>query len=227
MGEAILRAEGLTKEFEQKGGEMSPVVKGADIELPAKKLIALVGPSGSGKSTLVSMLSGLDKPTSGRILYAGEDLAKWPEARLARFRRENIGLVFQTWELIPTLTGFENVCLPLYPTSLSMKKIRTRASELIKRVGMFDRTFDYPRAMSGGEQQRIAVARALMNAPKILFADEPTANLDDENAKNILDLLKEQSRSGTCVLLATHDKSLERYADFVYQLKAGRLSKKS
>ena len=226
MGEVILNGEGLTKEFEQKGGEVAPVIKKADIELAAGSLTVLVGPSGSGKSTLIGILSGLDRPTSGRILYAGEDMAKWPEARLARFRRENVGFVFQTWELIPILTGFENVCLPLYPSSMGTRKIKARASELLKRVGMIDRAFDYPRSMSGGEQQRVAVARALMNSPKILFADEPTANLDEENAKKILDMLEEQSRSGTCVVLATHDRSLERYADSVYQLKSGRLSRK-
>ena len=184
-------------------------------------MLAITGPSGSGKSTLLGLLAGLDRPTSGRVLLDGHDLSALGEDERARLRSERVGFVFQSFHLIPTLTALENVQVPL---ELRGEDARGRAAELVERVGLKDRAHHYPAQLSGGEQQRVAVARAFVNRPKLLFADEPTGNLDAANGQNVVALLAELNREiGTTVVLVTHEPELAARADRVLRLRDGTI----
>jgi len=218
----LIEAKNLTKEYIRGKKEVVTAVNDVDLQIQRGKLIMVTGPSGSGKSTLLNILSGLDKPTEGKVIYNDEDISGWDEERLAQFRQDHIGFIFQNWELIRTLTALENIESPLYPVKIKSKEIRTRAISLLKQVGLWDKVDNYPDELSGGEQQRIGIARALVGKPRIIFADEPTGNLDVDNAASVMRLLKSFTKRDTSILVVTHNEDLKRYADTSYKMSAGR-----
>jgi putative ABC transport system ATP-binding protein len=204
------------------GGRPVDVLTGVSLDVPAGQFLAIAGPSGSGKSTLLGLIAGLDQPTSGRITVAGVDITRLGEDALARFRRDTIGYVFQAYHLLPTLTALENVAVPL--ELAGDHDALPRAVALLAEVGLADRAHHYPVQLSGGEQQRVAVARAMARRPRLLLADEPTGNLDSSTGKQIIELLVElnTNRSSTLVLV-THDAALAGCADRVVTLRDGRV----
>ena len=213
----MIRVVGLTKSIATATHRVD-ILKGIDFEIPRGQFAAIMGPSGSGKSTLLGLLAGLDSPTTGNIFLDGEDIAGLEEDRLAVLRGRKIGVVFQSYHLIPTLTAEENVLLPFELSGTASSRTGTygpaRAAELLESVGLLDRRDHYPVQLSGGEQQRIALARAFMVRPPILLADEPTGNLDSHNGRHILDLLMSlNKREGTTLVLVTHDQTLAAHAD--------------
>ncbi|MHA2307048.1 MAG: ABC transporter ATP-binding protein [Candidatus Hodarchaeales archaeon] len=218
----LIEAKGLTKEYIRGKQEMVIAVNDVDIEIPKGSLVMVTGPSGSGKSTLLNILSGLDMPTEGKVIYEDENIADWDEEKLSAFRQGNVGFIFQNWELIRTMTALENIESPLYPMKLKTKEIRTRSISLLKQVGLWDKADNFPDELSGGEQQRIGIARALVGKPRIIFADEPTGNLDLDNAASIMRLLKSFTKRDTSILVVTHNEDLKRYADSSYKMSSGR-----
>jgi putative ABC transport system ATP-binding protein len=218
--EPILRCESLSKTY-PSGGRDLIVLDGITFDLEPAGFLALLGPSGSGKTTLLGLLAGLDQPTSGRVRLDGQDLALLSEDERARLRRDKIGFVFQSFHLIPTLTARENVEVPL---ELRGEDGRARATALLTRVGLADRGHHYPAELSGGEQQRVALARAFVHGPRVLFADEPTGNLDAANGALVISLLAELNReTGTTLVLVTHDLDLAKKAGRVIRLSHGAL----
>jgi putative ABC transport system ATP-binding protein len=205
------------------GGEMIPVLKDMSFEIASGEWIALMGPSGSGKSTLLGLLAGIDQPSSGTLVIEGQEITQMREQPLARLRNQKIGIVFQSFNLIPTLTAQENVEVPLYITDRRCDASRL-AKEMLEMVGLTDRLKHRPHQLSGGQQQRVAIARALVTQPKILLADEPTGNLDSVNGEQILHLFQNlQQRLGLTVIIATHDQAVAACADRVLRLHDGQL----
>lgn len=200
------------------------VLKGVNLEIADDQFVALMGPSGSGKSTLLGILAGIDSPTSGEIYIYGKDISKKNEDQLAQFRNENVGIVFQAYNLIPSLNAIQNVKAPLYAgkTKMTSNEIDKRAKEMLEIVGLAHRETHKPGEMSGGEQQRVAIARALINNPKILIADEPTGNLDAKTGKDILDLfLKINKEMHLTIVMATHNNEIAELADRVIKISDG------
>jgi putative ABC transport system ATP-binding protein len=198
------------------------ILSGVSLAVETGEAVALVGPSGSGKSSLVMVAAGLEAPTSGRAIVAGQDIARLGEDALARFRRGNVGIVFQSFHLIPTMTALENVAVPLELASVRNGFERARAE--LETVGLSARVHHYPAQLSGGEQQRVALARAMAPRPKVLFADEPTGNLDTETGVEIADLLFAlQARARTTLFLVTHEEALARRCHRILRLKDGRI----
>jgi len=192
------------------------------LQLRAASSTAIVVPSGSGKSTLLALCAGLDQPSSGTVLINGVDLTGLGEDQRARLRNEQVGFVFQSFQLIPTLTAIENVMVPL--ELRGGKQVRERGMELLQKVGLAERWSHYPAQLSGGEQQRVALARAFINRPSILFADEPTGNLDTETSHNIVEaLFKLNAENGTTLVLVTHDLEIATRAQRVVRLRSGRV----
>jgi putative ABC transport system ATP-binding protein len=215
---SILRCESLARSYVSGGREIT-VLRDITFDLEAGGFLAVTGPSGSGKSTLLGLLAGLDRPTRGRVVLGGRDLAALTEDERAGVRALAVGFVFQSFHLIPTLTARENIQVPL---ELRGEDGRARAEELLGRVGLGDRGHHYPAQLSGGEQQRVAVARAFAHHPQILFADEPTGNLDAANGQNVVALLGELNREqGTTLVLVTHDPDLAGSARRVIRLRDG------
>jgi putative ABC transport system ATP-binding protein len=210
----MLVARDLTKEFDS-GTHHLTVLRDVNFEISQGDFVAIVGPSGSGKTTLLGLLAGLDTPTKGKVVLDGADLTAMSEDERAQLRGEKVGFVFQTFQLIPTLTALENVQVPLELRGEA--RSAERARELLERVGLVDRLDHLPTQLSGGEQQRVAIARAFVNRPRILFADEPTGNLDGATGAKIVALLEELNReSGSTIVLVTHDRSLaERTARLI------------
>src|SRR5438105_4102892 len=210
---AILEARDITKIIDT-GTHRVEILRGIDFDVPAAQFVAIMGASGSGKSTLLGLLAGLDAPTAGRIIVDGTDITGLSEDHLAVVRGRKIGFVFQSYQLIPTLTAEENVLLPHELTGGEVKSGIERAQSLLKNVGLEDRMDHYPVQLSGGEQQRVALARAFMVKPPILMADEPTGNLDSVNGAHVLDLLISlNEQEGTTLVLVTHDQALASRAD--------------
>jgi putative ABC transport system ATP-binding protein len=202
------------------------IIRDISFEIPDRQFTAIMGPSGSGKSTLLGLLAGLDWPTSGKIEIDGVDITGLAEDEMAVLRGRKLGFVFQAYHLIPTLTAIENVMLPMEMIGDERDGALTRATYLLKSVGLDERGTHYPTQLSGGEQQRVALARAFMMKPSILFADEPTGNLDSTNGKHILELLwKLNKDEGTTLILVTHDDSLAARADRRILLNDGRIVK--
>ena len=218
---AFIEINNLTKTY-LSGGQSLTVLDHVSFCLDQGESCAIVGPSGSGKTTLLGLCAGLDLPSSGSISLHGTQLHQLNEDDRARFRSENIGFIFQSFHLIPTLTALENVLVPLELRGLNPKN--EEASDLLHQVGLGDRGHHYPSQLSGGEQQRVAVARAFINRPKILFADEPTGNLDEETGARIVQMLLEmKKRSGTNLILVTHDPALAHKAGRILRFQSGRL----
>ncbi|GKS64331.1 ABC transporter ATP-binding protein [Nitrospira sp.] len=208
------------------GGRSITVLDHVSFEIPAKQTVAIVGPSGSGKSTLLGLMAGLDRPTSGSIELDGSDITTMAESRMARFRREKVGYIFQSFHLIPTLTAMENVAVPLELSG--EQRADERAADLLAAVGLDDRMGHYPVQLSGGEQQRVAIARAFACRPPILLADEPTGNLDSSTGAHIVELLLALHRDhGTTLVLVTHDPALATSMQRVLSLRDGRLESDS
>lgn len=218
----MIRVENLTMQL-RGGGHVVSILKGLNFEVPHKQMVSIVGPSGSGKSTLLGLLAGLDKPTAGSIRLNGQEITTWTESQLAHFRRQNIGYLFQSFHLIPTLTALENVMLPLELSSDGAAQARAR--DLLEAVGLQDREGHYPTQLSGGEQQRVAVARAFACRPPILLADEPTGNLDSATGQLVIDLLLRLHRDqGSTLILVTHDSSLAEQTERIITLHDGTIA---
>jgi putative ABC transport system ATP-binding protein len=204
----MLAVRNLTKEYRSGGGALA-VLKNVSFDVAAGETLAIVGPSGSGKTTLLGLLAGLDTPSSGAVLLGGTDLSSLDEDARAKLRGDRVGFVFQSFQLVPTLTALENVQVPLELRGVGGSDARAR--DLLERVGLGSRTHHFPTQLSGGEQQRVAIARAFVNRPRVLFADEPTGNLDGATGLRIVELLEQLNREdGTTVVLVTHDPALAR-----------------
>jgi putative ABC transport system ATP-binding protein len=205
----------------QSGGQPLTILHPLSLQVPRGQTLAIIGPSGSGKSTLLGLIAGLDAPSGGHILIDGVDITALDEDTLARLRGEKIGFVFQFFHLVPSLTALENILVPM--EIAGRRDARPRAQALLDEVGLHDRGHHYPSQLSGGEQQRIAIARALANDPPLILADEPTGNLDSNNGRHILDLLLQAGRArGATLVLVTHDPSVAAVADARLTLRDGR-----
>jgi putative ABC transport system ATP-binding protein len=219
----MVDVRGLTKVIETPRHRVE-ILRGIDLVVPKGQFLAILGASGSGKSTLLGLIAGLDSPTAGQILLDGQEITRLSEDRLAVLRGTTIGFVFQSYQLIPTLTAEENVLLPYELAGVNGFDGRRRARELLDNVGLADRRDHYPVQLSGGEQQRVALARAFVLRPPILLADEPTGNLDSSNGRHVLDLLLAmRAEHGTTLILVTHDHQLAARADRHIVLQDGRI----
>ena len=219
----ILQVSNLTREF-KSGNKTLTVVNNINFSIQEKTSCAIVGPSGSGKTTLLGLCAGLDRPSSGNVILNGTNLSPLNEDERAAVRNKHVGFVFQTFQLVPTLTALENVMVPLELRGDATRNVRIRALELLKEVGLEDRSHHYPTQLSGGEQQRVAIARAFINEPKILFADEPTGNLDSETGTHIEELIFNlNTQLGTTLILVTHDLELANKCSRIIKLKNGQL----
>jgi putative ABC transport system ATP-binding protein len=222
MTDDILRVEHLSKVFKSGDHEVS-VLSDISFAVRGGATCAILGPSGSGKTTLIAICAGLERPSAGSVIFDGVALHKSTEEELARLRNRSVGFVFQNFQLLSSLTALENVMVPA--EIRGENHARARAADLLKQVGLGDRLHHYPIQLSGGEQQRVAIARAFMNQPKILFADEPTGNLDADTAREIIKLLFDLNATcGTTLVLVTHDRELSRHATRTIRLRGGRLA---
>jgi putative ABC transport system ATP-binding protein len=223
MAEDIVSLKGIAKTF-YRGKEPIPVLDKLDLDVPGGSFEALMGPSGSGKSTLLNIIAGLDRPSSGTVRVAGSELSKMSDAQLAKWRSENIGFVFQSFNLIPVLTAAQNVELPLLLTSLGGAERKKRVATALRLVGLEDRMNHYPRQMSGGQEQRVAIARAIVNDPKIIVADEPTGDLDRKSADDVLTLMEKLNKDlGKTIFMVTHDPAAAERAGVQRKLDKGAL----
>jgi putative ABC transport system ATP-binding protein len=219
--DAVVELIGVSKEFWRDKIEI-PVLTNTTLHIPRGDFVAIMGPSGSGKSTLLNLCAGLDRPTTGQVIVNGQDLGELGEAGLSKWRSENLGFIFQMYNLMPVLTAQENVELPLLLTPLSRRERREHAIASLKIVGLADRADHLPRQLSGGQEQRVAIARALANDPVLLLADEPTGNLDATSAQDVLDLLVQLNEQfGTTVIMVTHDPKAARRAKRLLHLEKG------
>lgn len=220
----FVKAENLWKEFPTGKDETLQVLKGVDIEIKQGEIVVIIGPSGSGKSTLLHILGGLDRPTSGLVSVGGNNIFTFSEEERATFRNTKLGFIFQFHHLLPEFTALENVAMPGLVKGESLKSVRPRAELLLTEVGLAERLDHKPSELSGGEQQRVAVARALMNDPLLVLADEPSGNLDEENGLKLHRLLVDLAKKrGLTFLIATHNPDLTRRGDRVMKLGDGKL----
>jgi putative ABC transport system ATP-binding protein len=216
---AILSGKDLSKKY----GDLE-VVKGVSVSVKRGEFVCLVGKSGCGKTTLLSLLSGLERPTGGEVVLDGKEITRASEDELALFRRENVGFIFQSFNLIPTLSAWENVALPLFPVKITGEERKRRATELLEKMELSHRIDHLPSALSGGEKQRVAIARALVNHPKILFADEPTGNLDSATGDTIIHILKRlHTEENVAILMVTHETELAKNADRLIRMHDGEV----
>jgi putative ABC transport system ATP-binding protein len=223
----LIKARDLHRDY-QLGEHHLAVLRGVNLEIEAGEMIALLGRSGSGKSTLLNLIGGLDRPTSGSIEVDGHELSALSRAELSLYRRTTVGFIFQSFNLVPRLRAWENVSLPLVFSGFGRTERRKRAMELLERVGLLERADHRPSQLSGGEQQRVAVARALVNNPKMLLCDEPTGNLDTATSVEIMDLINQTYRDGSTVLMVTHDPELaEQHATRILRMSDGHLEERS
>lgn len=220
----IVQIRQLTKSY-HRGGQAVPVLANISLDIMARDFIALMGPSGSGKSTLLNLIGGIDKPDSGSLKVNGTDIAALPEAELADWRASNVGFIFQFYNLMPVLTAFENVELPLLLTGLSRSQRQERVELALSMVGLTDRMEHYPSELSGGQQQRVAIARAFITDPVLLVADEPTGDLDRESADDILAMLARlNGEMGKTIIMVTHDPHAAKSAHSIRLLEKGELN---
>ena len=223
---AVVELENLEKSY-RLGKVTVNALRGVTLKLRQAEFMVIMGPSGSGKTTLLNIIGTLDKPSSGRALVDGEDITRMNDAQLTRLRRHKIGFVFQFHNLIPVLTALENVELPLITSGVKRKESKDRAIELLRRVGLQDRTDHLPDELSGGEQQRVAVARALANHPRIVLADEPTGDLDTQTGFEVVQLMHSMAKQeGSSVVVVTHDPVVAERADRLVEMRDGRITEK-
>ena len=223
MSEMLLSARGLTKTYVM-GKRSLEVLRGVDVDIARGDFLALRGASGAGKSTLLHLIGGLDTPNSGEIIFNGQSFNDFSESKLTSFRNRSVGFVFQSYHLLPELTALENVCLTARIARIPADVAKTRATELLARVGLKDRLDHKPSELSGGEQQRVAIARALINEPVLLLADEPTGNLDSRTGGEIMELLQSlRMEKQTTLIIATHDAKVAALAPRVIELVDGRI----
>jgi putative ABC transport system ATP-binding protein len=219
----MIQAENLTKRYEAKRAVQA--LRGVSLNVARGEMVAIMGPSGCGKSTFLNIIGGLDRPTGGSILVDGIDLSGLDDDALARLRRQKIGFIFQSFNLLPTLTALDNVALPLHLAGIRGKEAVRRSAGLLKTVGLADRLDHLPDELSGGEQQRVAMARALALQPPVILADEPTGNLDSESAKQVLSLLRQmQEQFATTVVMMTHDPTAAGFCSRILRMRDGRLT---
>ncbi len=224
MGESIIKAINVQKEYRREGNIIRALVD-INLDISAGEVVFITGPTACGKTTLLNVLSGLDLPDDGQIILDGENIARAGEDRLSNIRRQKIGFVFQDFNLIETLTGIENIEALLWPTVLSNKEIENRSIQALRDVDLLERKDHYPRQMSGGEKQRIAIARAIVHQPRVLFADEPTGNLDPTTEGEIMKLIRKLNQDmGTTMVIVTHQEKLLQFADRVVQMDKGRIA---
>ena len=220
----LVRIEHLTKSY-RRGGQIVPVLEDLTFEIPAGAFIALMGPSGSGKSTLLNLIAGIDKPDSGVLRVGGVDIASLGEAELADWRAEHVGFIFQFYNLMPVLTAFENVELPLLLTQLGARERKEHVETALAMVGLTDRMDHFPSELSGGQQQRVAIARAIITDPTILVADEPTGDLDRVSAEEVLGLMDRlNAELGKTIVMVTHDPHAAERARVIRRLEKGVLT---
>lgn len=219
----IIIAENVYKEY-GSGRSLIEALHDINLRVYEGEFLVVVGPSGSGKTTLLNVLSGLDKPTKGRVLLDGIDLISIDEDFLPAIRREKVGFIFQDFNLINNMTALENVMAPILVSDMKRSEVLEKATDLIRQIGLIDRKDHLPKHMSGGEQQRVAIARALVNDPKVVFADEPTGNLDTTTGAEIMKLLRDINKSrGTTFIVVTHEEKLIQYGDRIVYLEDGRI----
>ncbi len=220
--ELFVRTRMLVKHFEM-GNSLVRALDGVDLEIATNSFIVVMGPSGSGKSTLLYLIGGLDRPTTGEIVINGQHLEQLDENQLAQFRRRTVGFIFQSFNLIPSLSALNNVTFPMQFARVPLRERLSKAQGLLERVGLSERSQHKPTELSGGQQQRVAVARALVNDPQLILADEPTGNLDTTSGNNIARLLSDLHRSGRTVIVVTHDPRMLRYATHTVYLLDGKI----
>ena len=224
MNDKLITANNLIKSYQNNKNVKLEVLKSVSLEIISKNISVIIGASGAGKSTLLHLLAGLDRPDAGNVLYNELDIFKFSDDKLANFRNKNVGLVFQFHHLLPEFTALENVAIPQMIEGKSLNEASKRAKELLEGVGLTERIDHKPAELSGGEQQRVAVARALANDPEIIFADEPTGNLDSANSDAIHNLIVElRDKYKKTFVIVTHNKGLVKLADKVFEMKDGKL----
>jgi len=227
MNEIILQTKNIFKSFQTTKKIKLNVLKGISLEIQKEKITVIVGASGAGKSTLLHLLGGLDRPDSGEIIYDDKNIFDFSDDKLAKFRNKNVGFVFQFHHLLPEFTAVENVLIPQLIDGTNLAKAKIHSEELLNTVGLNERLYHKPAELSGGEQQRVAVARAMANHPKIIFADEPTGNLDSANSEEIHKLILDlKTNLGVTFVIVTHNQSLVNLADQIYEIKDGKIALK-
>jgi len=222
MAEPLIRVTGLWKTFAM-GRVTVNALAGVDLEVELKTMGVVMGPSGSGKSTLLHLIGGLDRPTRGQIQVGGQSINSLDENSLAVYRRRTVGFIFQSFNLIPSMSALENVSFPMRFARIPRRQRQSRALDLLQRVGLAERAYHKPTELSGGEQQRVAIARALVNDPHLILADEPTGNLDTASGVSIMQLLSDLHKSGRTVLVVTHDRRMTGFANNTIHLLDGRV----
>jgi putative ABC transport system ATP-binding protein len=221
MNNPVIQIEHVNKEFATDAGPVR-ILRDVSVQVNPGEFVAIVGPSGSGKSTLINMLTGIDRPTSGRVTVAGTSLNQLDENQMARWRGKNIGVIFQFFQLLPSLSLLENVMLPMdFCNTYPVHERESRARQLLDLVGLADQVHKLPNAVSGGQQQRAAIARALANDPPLLVGDEPTGNLDSKTAEQVFEMFSEMSQRGKTLVLVTHDRELAKRIPRVVRVQDG------
>lgn len=220
----LIEIKGLTKKY-RLGQEVITALDNVDLTIEEGEFLCILGTSGSGKSTLLHIMAGLEKATRGEVLIKGVSLTKMKERKMAGFRRKHMGFIFQSYNLISSLTAAENVALPLIFDGIRKKEREKRSLQLLIQMGLKNRLKNKPTEMSGGQQQRVSIARALVNSPKILFADEPTGNLDSKTTKEIMEILKDKvNSSGVTLIMVTHDLEIAQYGDRIIHMRDGKIT---
>jgi putative ABC transport system ATP-binding protein len=219
----VIELEGLTKIY-QMGKLEVPALRGVDLIVQAHEFVAVMGPSGSGKSTLMNIIGCLDKPTAGRYVLDGTEVSEMTDNELAEVRNRKVGFVFQTFNLLPRMTGLRNVELPLIYAGVGAKERRERAMAAFKMVDLENRALHRPNELSGGQRQRVAIARALINNPSIIFADEPTGNLDSKTGDEIMAIFQRLNEQGATIMLVTHEPDIARHARRIISIRDGRIT---
>lgn len=218
----LLKLENVSKIY-RPNAQPIQALKKVNLEIDKGEFVAIMGPSGSGKSTLMHIAGCLDVPTSGKVIFEGTDVSKLDESDLAKIRNKKVGFVFQTFNLLPRTTALENVMLPLIYAELSHQQMKAAAIKVLKAVGLSERIYHFPNQLSGGEQQRVTIARALVTNPTIIFADEPTGNLDTESGKEIMKILEKLNQEGRTIVVVTHEAHIAKFTRRIVKIKDGEI----